>query len=131
MSVRAYRTQPFQTTHENRVFDHLLADLKRVWDESEQTVTLLGNFFCRGSEIDAAVLKKDSISVIDFKNYGGSVKFSENGRWYAGEAEVKGGNKRNPYVQLRDNKFALVDAAKDMADLLPSGRRPNLGISLV
>ena len=126
MPVSAYRTQPFQTTHENRAFDALYGELKRVWQESEELVVLLGNFYCQGSEIDAAVLKHDSISVIDFKDYEGKISFSENGRWYAGDVEVKGGNKRNPYLQIRDNKFSFLDFLKTI-DPLPSGRSPNYG----
>lgn len=126
MPVRAYRTQPFQTTHENRAFDALYGELKRVWQESEELVVLLGNFYCQGSEIDAAVLKRDSISVIDFKDYEGKISFSENGRWYADQVEIKGGNKRNPYLQIRDNKFSFLDFIKTV-DPLPSGRSPNYG----
>jgi hypothetical protein len=126
MTVRAYRTQPFQTTHENRLFDDLLHDLNRVWGESAEPVLLLGNFYCQGSEIDAAVLKRDSITVIDFKDYGGTITFSENGRWTAGDIEIKGGNKRNPYLQIRDNKFALLRSLEGVQSW-PSRRRPNLG----
>ncbi|GAB6058436.1 hypothetical protein JCM31598_15530 [Desulfonatronum parangueonense] len=52
--------------------------------------------------------------------------FSENGRWYANDVEIKGGNKRNPYLQIRDNKFSLLDFLKAL-DTLPSGRNPNYG----
>ena len=41
MTVRAYRTQPFQTTHENRVFDALRNELERVWGHSEEILILL------------------------------------------------------------------------------------------
>jgi hypothetical protein len=58
-------------------------------------------------------LKQDSISVIDFKDYEGKVAFSENGKWYADDVEIRGGNKRNPYLQIRDNKFALLDFLKN------------------
>jgi hypothetical protein len=45
MTVQAYRIQPFETTHENRIFDALLNELKRVWVDSEDLV-LLENFYC-------------------------------------------------------------------------------------
>lgn len=125
MAVQAYRSQPYTTTHENRIFDALLVKLEEVWGNSEDLVLLLGNFYCQGSEIDAAVLKKDSITVIDFKDYGGLVKFSENGRWFADETEIKGGNKPNPYIQIRTNKFSLLETLKGVS--LPSGHQPDLG----
>lgn len=125
MAVQAYRSHPYTTTHENRIFDALLVKLEEVWGNSADLVLLLGNFYCQGSEIDAAILKKDSITVIDFKDYGGLVKFSENGPWFADETEIKGGNKPNPYIQIRTNKFSLLEILKGIS--LPSGHQPELG----
>ncbi|MBD2298387.1 nuclease-related domain-containing protein [Nostoc sp. FACHB-190] len=126
MVIRTYRTQPFETTHENRIFDALLKELKQNWADSEELLILLGNFYCNGSEIDAAILKRKSITVIDFKDYGGNIHFSENGKWFADNVEIKGGNKENPYLQIRHNKFALLDFLKGRLNL-PSGRQPNFG----
>ncbi|NJL11088.1 MAG: ATP-binding domain-containing protein [Calothrix sp. SM1_7_51] len=125
MAIQAYRTQPYTTTHENRIFDALLGRLEEVWGHSEDIVLLLGNFHCQGSEIDAAILKKDSITVIDFKDYEGIIKFSENGKWLADAVEIRGGNKPNPYIQIRDNKFALIKILEKIS--FPSGNQPNLG----
>jgi hypothetical protein len=125
MVIQAYRTQPYTTTHENRIFDALLGKLEEIWGSSEEIVLLLGNFQCQGSEIDAAVLKKNSITVIDFKDYGGLINFSENGRWLADGIEVKGGNKPNPFIQIKDNKFALLKVLEKIS--FPSGNQPNLG----
>jgi Nuclease-related domain len=125
MAVQAYRTQPYTTTHENRIFDALLVKLEEVWGNSEDLVLLLGNFHCQGSEIDAAVLKRDSITVIDFKDYGGTVTFSENGHWFADEIKVKGGSKPNPYIQIKTNKFSLLEFLKNVS--FPSGHQPELG----
>jgi len=126
VTVSAYRTQPFSTTHENRAFDELYDELLRVWGDTEEPVVLLGNFLCQGSEIDIAVIKRDSISVVDVKNYGGRIVFSENGPWYADDAPVKGGNKQNPFIQLRDNKYALLDVLNGISEW-PSKRQPKLG----
>lgn len=125
MTIRAYRTQPFERTHENRVFDALLNELERIWGDSEELVLLLGNFYCQGSEIDAAILKRNSITVIDFKDYGGRISFSENGQWLAGNVEIKGGNKPNPFIQVKDNKFALLKSLERIS--FPSNRQLNLG----
>ena len=126
MPVRAYRTRPYETTHENRAFDSLLSALEESWGEEEELIVLLGNLYCQGSEIDAAIIKHRSITVIDFKDYGGKVRFSENGSWSADGIEVKGGSKRNPYQQIRSNKFALLEFLENRLDL-PSGRSLNLG----
>ncbi|MEG3834873.1 MULTISPECIES: NERD domain-containing protein [unclassified Microcoleus] len=125
MTVRVYRTHAYETTHENRIFDGLLNELERAWGDSDDLIILLGNFYCEGSEIDAAILKRNSITVIDFKDYGGNITFSENGPWLAGDVEVKGGSKPNPFIQVRDNKFALLNSLKRIR--FPSDRKPNLG----
>ncbi len=125
MPIQAYRTQPYTTTHENRIFDALLGRLEEVWGNSKDVVLLLGNFHCQGVEIDAAILKKDSITVIDFKDYGGTIQFSENGRWFADTVEIRGGSKPNPYIQIRDNKFALIGVLERIS--FPSGNQQNLG----
>ena len=125
MTVKAYRAGAFETTHENKAYDQLLNSLETEWGESDELVVLLGNFLAGGQEIDAAVLMKRSISVIDFKNYDGKVTFSENGNWHADGKEVRGGNKVNPFRQIRDNKFALLRILKKFKS--PSGREPNYG----
>lgn len=125
MVIQAYRTQLYTTTHENRIFDALLNKLEEVWGSSEEIVLLLGNFQCQGYEIDAAVLKKHSITVIDFKDYGGIINFSENGKWFADGTQIKGGNKLNPFIQIKNNKFALLKALEKIS--FPSGNQPNLG----
>lgn len=108
MPIRTYIGERFIRTHENRAFDQMVDLLESAWGDSEELVILLGNFFCDGIEIDAAVIRQRSITVIDLKHYGGQVVFSENGPWYADDVRVKGGNKRNPYIQIRDNRFGLM-----------------------
>lgn len=125
MTIQSYRTQPYTTTHENRIFDALLGKLEEIWGSSKELILLLGNFHCQGSEIDAAIFKKDSITVIDFKDYGGTITFSENGKWFADKVEIKAGSKPNPYIQIRDNKFALLEKLERIN--FSSGNKPNFG----
>ena len=61
--------------------------------------------------------------MVDFKSYGGKLIGTENGPWQADGVLVKGGRKANPYQQLRDNKFSVLDWLQSKA--LRSGR--NLG----
>lgn len=86
---------------------------------------MFGNFFVAGKEFDALILKGNAIVVIDFKNFGGELTFSENGPWKCDDVIVKGGNSRNPFLQIRSNKFALLDYIKSNHVELLS--QPNLG----
>ena len=112
MSFYAYRATAFNYTHENKAFDRLYDLLKNKWAESDEPLHLLGNFYVDGCEIDALIIKRNAIIVIDFKDYGGALSFSENGRWRIDGHEVRGGNKTNPFQQIRDNKYSLLNYLK-------------------
>lgn len=124
MTFKVYRAAPFNHAHENHVFNQLYDILRTHWEARDEPLHLLGNFYVDGSEIDALIIKRNAVIVIDFKDYGGSLKFSENGRWEIDGKEVRGGNKTNPYQQIRDNKFQLLNYLKNQIDFQST---PNLG----
>lgn len=125
MGFKAYRGSAFNHSHENHAFNTLYDSLCDEWEEREEQLYLFGNFFVAGKEFDALIVKNNAFIVIDFKNFGGNVRFSENGPWYCDDVVVKGGNSRNPFLQIRNNKFALLDYIKSGHIELPS--KPNLG----
>ncbi len=112
--LKVFRGQPFEHTHENKIFDALYDALTEHCTVTEQDWTLLGNFYVGNRELDAVVVKQNALIVIDFKDYAGRLSLSEDGPWLiedtaSGEStRVKGGASVNPLVQLRQNKFALV-----------------------
>lgn len=124
MTFKAYRAAPFSYAHENRIFNQLHDILFAHWAEQDEPLHLLGNFYIDGAEIDALVIKRNAIIVIDFKDYGGKLKFSENNKWTIDGNTVRGGNKTNPYQQIRDNKFQLLNYLDRRVQFQSS---PNLG----
>ncbi|BAU16101.1 hypothetical protein LEP3755_66680 (plasmid) [Leptolyngbya sp. NIES-3755] len=85
---------------------------------------MLGNFYCQGREIDAAIIQKNSITIIDFKNYGGQIRFFENGPWYTDQgAEIRGGSDINPFIQIRKNRRALHEFLQKLR--FPSHYQPH------
>ena len=124
MTFKAYRASSFSHAHENHAFNRLHDILQKQWAEKDEPLFLLGNFYIDGKEIDALVLKRSAVIVIDFKDYGGELKFSENGRWEIDGNQVRGGSKTNPYQQIRDNKFQLLNYLKTQIEFESS---PNLG----
>jgi hypothetical protein len=124
MTFKAYRAAPFSHAHENRIFNLLHDILQTHWGEQDEPLHLLGNFYIDGAEIDALIIKRNAVIVIDFKDYGGKLKFSENSRWTIDGTIVRGGNKTNPYQQIRDNKFQLLNYLNDRVKFQSS---PNLG----
>jgi hypothetical protein len=125
MGFKAFRGTSFSHSHENQVFNALYDLLSAEWEERDEQLYLFGNFFVSGKEFDALIVKNNAIVVIDFKDFGGEVTFSENGPWYCDDIVVKGGNSRNPFLQIRSNKFALLEYIKSGHINIPS--KPNLG----
>lgn len=128
MPLKVYIGEKFSHKHETEIFNSLIKKLKEQYDKSDELVILVGNFYYNNQEIDATIFKKNAVIVIDFKKYSGAIKFSENGKWYAGNEIIKGGNKINPFVQLRTNKFALVNFFKNNHySILKSNKEINYG----
>jgi DEAD/DEAH box helicase domain-containing protein len=110
MAISIYKSTDYNTTAEREFFSLLTEELIKEFDAKDEEYLFIGNLNCEGQEIDAVFIKNDAITVIDFKNYSGKVNFSENGNWTAGETIVKGGSGgKNPYQQLKANKFALLN----------------------
>ncbi len=113
MQVKAFLNSRFSTTHENQIFDELLKRLKERWNDSDESVILLGNFFYNNRDIDATLIKRDAIIVVDFKDYGGQLRFSENSIWKIGDINVKGGAFVNPFMQVRSSKSLISNFFKE------------------
>ncbi len=110
-------------THENQMLHVFLERLEDRWADSTDWIVAVANAMWNGAEIDLVCILPSAIIVADFKSYGGSLTGTENGPWQADGVIVKGGRKANPYQQLRDNKFSVLDWVQSKA--LLSGR--NLG----
>lgn len=110
-------------THENQMLHVFLDRLEERWANSTDWIFAIANAMWNGAEVDLVCILPSAIIVADFKSYGGKLTGTENGPWQADGVIVKGGRKANPYQQLRDNKFSVLDWLQSKA--LLSGR--NLG----
>ncbi|MFY1051238.1 NERD domain-containing protein [Ectopseudomonas khazarica] len=110
-------------THENQMLHVFLDRLEERWANSTDWIIAVANAMWNGAEIDLVCILPSAIIVADFKSYGGKLTGTENGPWQADSVIVKGGRKANPYQQLRDNKFSVLDWLQSKT--LLSGR--NLG----
>lgn len=127
MSLKAYKFKDFDTTHENKFFRLITQELKQAF-ANHRTCFLLGNLSCAGRCIDAVFLASGKIIVLEFKNYGGNLIFSENGPWRIMPpdnlkmlfVEVQGGGKegRNPLGQVRTYRYAMKDVLSANRDAI-------------
>lgn len=117
MAFKFFLSFKYSHTHENRIWNKLINDLNLKYDGLKEKVYLIGNLIANGKEIDAILIKEDAIIVIDFKDYGGDLIISENEPWTVSGIEINS-NRKNPFVQLSDNKYAVLDVLKKK---LPEG----------
>jgi hypothetical protein len=107
MPFTAYLPSGFQHHHENELFDAAVQSLKLQFDRLPDPHVLIGNVMFEGHEMDGVFLKPDGICIVEMKNHGGQVHFSENTQWFAGSHEVRGGSYVNPFQQVRTYRYAL------------------------
>lgn len=109
MALIAYLPAGFAHMHESHMFDALVDALRASCASLPGSQYIVGNVMFEGEEVDAIFIKRDAVSVIEMKAYGGVIHFSENGDWFADEKLVRGGRRGNPFRQVRANKFALLN----------------------
>jgi superfamily I DNA/RNA helicase len=109
MPLKVKILEDFEHPHEERGFNELAEILRPQFENSVRDVWLLGNLMCNGQELDALLIKNDTITVIELKSYSGEISANENGPWFSnGEIEVKGGSKENPFRQVRAYRIGLI-----------------------
>jgi hypothetical protein len=96
-------------THENQMLQAFLLQLEERWADSDDWIFVIANSMWSGAEIDLVCILPSAIIVADFKSYEGVISGTENAAWTADGIIVKGGRKNNPFQQLRDNKFAVLN----------------------
>lgn len=112
MSILLYGQQA-DRTHENQMLRAFIQTLQTDWAHADKDIVLIANSMWNGAELDLVCILPTAIIVVDFKHYSGHLEGTENGLWQVDGVEVKGGNKANPFQQLRDNKFAVINWLKN------------------
>ena len=109
MSLRIFKLEEYDHTHEREQFRKLCSIMKYLYDKSAEMHLLFANINFNGVPLDALLIKPDAITVLEFKNYSGNVIAAENGDWKLDDGTIiKGGMGKNPFVQTKNNKFAVI-----------------------
>ena len=109
MGLRIFKLEEYDHTHEREQFRKLCSILKDLYDKSAEMHLLFANINFNGVPLDAMLIKPDAITVLEFKNYSGNVIAAENGDWKLDDGTIiKGGMGKNPFVQTKNNKFAVI-----------------------
>lgn len=119
MAYQSYLVERFETTHENLFFRELNELLLNHYSDKNGLHILIGNLSVGGHKLDAIFIRSGAIIVIDFKDYEGTLTFSENGPWHLKSKEGKmlfvagGAASRNPYQQVNAYRFSLFQMLSD------------------
>lgn len=120
MGLRVYKSTS-DKAYENDFFRIFASNLSELFKQKGFDGVLLGHPKHAGNDWlkpDAVLITKNSIIIIDLKNYDGSVKLPnrsnfENGTWFFdsgyNNGRVAGGASANPYQQLQKQKDRLSD----------------------
>lgn len=119
MGVRFYRVEPFEHPQENEAFDTLCRAVRTYLGDDED-VRVIGNVKFPGGQMDVLVLARRSITIIDFKDWSGTITVGRKQRWRNQDgAIVLGGSYVNPFEQVAAYRKTLQDtlAAGDLAGM--------------
>lgn len=116
MALKVWIGENYESRHEQEQIKELLSLMHREFDNQPGQVHLLCNFICGGSQIDAAILKKDAFVPIEFKTASGPVSGAENGKWrfedpVSGRLVTMGGGSHaaNPFNQIGNARTAIAN----------------------
>jgi hypothetical protein len=123
MPLTPYLAKPFEHGHEEEMFARLVDNLTKKTEKLGELYILIGNLSVGGEDLDALLIKKSGITVIELKAHGGLVLFDENLPWQVGTSQVRGGGRANPYLQVKAYRHAVHHFLKAKAGLILSRHR--------
>ncbi len=105
--------------YENTFFREFAENLKNLFDKYSLNGLLIANSECEAEkrlQIDALLVTKNAVCIIDFKNFDGKITLPRNaksefefGRWTNQKGDIiKGGSSINPFVQLKNQKEKFI-----------------------
>jgi len=125
MPLETHRIHPFEHAHEQQMWESLCDSMSAAFKDLTGKALLLGNFNA-GKQLDACLVTRRGIVVIELKNYSGQLHTPPNDRWYAGHNVVHAGGSLNPLEQIRGAKHAIADRLRRAwAHAFPGTPAPN------
>lgn len=109
-------------SYENTFFREFAGNLQKMFSKYSLDGLLIGNSVCEAEErlqIDALLITKRVVCIIDFKNCGGKVYLPDSfnfstGKWTNSNGElIMGGSAINPHLQLKIQKERFVKICQE------------------
>ena len=112
-------------SHENTFFRYFATKLVALFERNSMDGVLFGmpkSLIWDDLQIDALLITKNTITIIDFKDYAGEVILPNEdlfkyGRWETSSGiHVKGGSSVNPFTQLGKQRYKLIQVFEKTLD---------------
>lgn len=108
MGFESIIAEPFQHAHESAQFEALGAALAERFGSRDGEHILIGNCMCNQEELDAVFIKRDAFCVIEMKSISGSIRFTENSKWYCDGRPIQSGRHTNPFRQVKTYRYEVI-----------------------
>ncbi len=100
MGVSFYRIEPFEYPHENAAFETLCRTAQTFLRDLED-LRIIGNLNYQDGQMDVLVLVRRSITIIDFKDWAGTITVGQSRPWLNEDGKtIFGGSYVNPFKQV-------------------------------
>jgi Superfamily I DNA and RNA helicases and helicase subunits len=117
MSLHVYKIGEYDHKAEEKQFNKICEFLRDKCNESNDDYFIIGNYNIEGVELDALLITQYSITVLEFKNWGGRVLARENSDWTANGTIIAGGfGGKTPFEQIRLNRSRV---SKNLSSINP------------
>ena len=116
--IRVYKISEFNHLAEQKQFDAVSQFLRD--NDSIIDAILIGNYNIEGVELDALLISRGGIRILEFKNWGGNITACENGTWFSDGKIIEGGaGQKTPFEQMRLNKSRVSRGLQKLLDVEP------------
>ena len=116
MALHIYKISEYDHAAEKRQFYDICNMLRQAYADKAGDCIFIGNCNIEGVELDALLVTRGGIRILEFKNWGGSIVARENGDWKSDGMIIEGGaGGKTPYGQIRLNRSR---AARGLTRLL-------------
>lgn len=115
------RKSTFSKSYENTFFRDFSCRLYNLFKEKNLSGLLIGSPVCEVDgrlQIDALLITSNVVCIIDFKNFQGKIMLPDVGDFEYGlwqtesEEQIKGGNSKNPFIQLKTQRKRFYDVTQ-------------------
>lgn len=99
MSLKVYKISDYDHIAEQKQLESICNQLQ------DTEGYIIGNFNIESVEIDALLITQSGFTILEFKNWGGTIIAGENGDWTADGVVIAGGSgNKSPYKQAQINR---------------------------